>query len=137
MSRRLQTAVQIGSNPPAPSNGDQCVPKNYLGDVETYPGPTTTHDICHKQIHGRKQISIRCNRIEHWVNLRGAGIRLAQYTYTWTCHLHKESGLTTHTDKTPPTPTYPGPSPIPIPTPILHHRNPNTRSTLPLFPQDW
>ena len=39
------------------------------GDVETNTGPTTTHkqvwicDICHKQIHGRKQISIRCNRI--------------------------------------------------------------------------
>ena len=45
--------------------------------------------ICHKQIHVRKQISIRCNRIEHWVNLRCAGIRQAQYTYTWTCHLHR------------------------------------------------
>ena len=39
------------------------------GDVETNPGPTTTHkqvwifDMCHKQIHGRKQISIRCNMI--------------------------------------------------------------------------
>ena len=43
------------------------------GDVETNPGPTTLNkkvwicDICHKQIHVRKQISIRCNRIEHWV----------------------------------------------------------------------
>ena len=41
------------------------------GDVETNPGPTTLNkkvwicDICHKQIHVRKQISIRCNRIEH------------------------------------------------------------------------
>ena len=49
------------------------------GDVETNPGPSTTHkqvwiyDICHKQIHGRKQISISCNRIEHWVHLRCAG----------------------------------------------------------------
>ena len=39
------------------------------GDVETNPGPTTLNkkvwicDICHKQIHIRKQISIRCNRI--------------------------------------------------------------------------
>ena len=30
----------------------------------------------------RNQISIRCNRIEHWVHLRCAGIRLAQYTDT-------------------------------------------------------
>ena len=55
------------------------------GDVETNPGPTTLSkkvwicDICHKQIHVRKQISIRCNRIEHWVHLRCAGIRQAQY----------------------------------------------------------
>ena len=41
------------------------------GDVETNnPGPTTTRkqvwicDICHRQIQVRKQISIRCNRIE-------------------------------------------------------------------------
>ena len=45
------------------------------GDVETNPGPTTLNkqvwicDICHKQIHARKQISIRCNMIEHWVHL--------------------------------------------------------------------
>ena len=37
------------------------------GGVETNPGPTTLNkkvwicDICHKQIHVRKQISIRCN----------------------------------------------------------------------------
>ena len=42
-------------------------------DVETNPVPTNTCkqvwicDICHKQIHIRKQISIRCNMIEHWV----------------------------------------------------------------------
>ena len=65
------------------------------GDVETNPGPTTLNkrvwicDICYKQIHVRKKISIRCNRIEHWVHLRCAGIRQAQYTDTWTCHLHR------------------------------------------------
>ena len=70
------------------------------GDVETNPGPTTLHkrvwicDICYKQIHVRNQISIRCNRIEHWVHLRCAGIRQAQYTDAWTCHLHRESRLT-------------------------------------------
>ena len=70
------------------------------GDVETNPGPTTLNKrvwicyICHKQIHVRKQISIRCNRIEHWVHLRCAGIRQAQYTATWACHLHRESRLT-------------------------------------------
>ena len=65
------------------------------GDVETNPGPTTLNkkiwicDICHKQIHVRKQISIRSNRIEHWVHLRCAGIRQVHYTDTWTCHLHR------------------------------------------------
>ena len=39
--------------------------------------------------------------IEHWVHLRCAGVRQAQHTYTWTCHLHRESGLTTHTNITP------------------------------------
>ena len=58
-------------------------------------------DICYKQIHVRKQISIMCNRIEHWGHLRSSSIRQAQDTYTWTCHLHWESRLTTHTDITP------------------------------------
>ena len=50
------------------------------GDAETDPGPTTTRkqvwicDICHRQIQVRKQISIRCNRIKHWVHLRCTGI---------------------------------------------------------------
>ena len=80
------------------------------GDVETNPGLTTTRkqvwicDICHRQIQVRKQISIRCNRLEHWVHLRCAGIRLAEYTDTWTCHQHRESRLTTHTDITSPHP---------------------------------
>ena len=97
--------------PPPPAMGARftvfwacrpCGPAGWLallltkaGDVETNPGPTTLNkkvwicDICHKQIHVRKQISIRCNRIEHWVHLRCAGIRQAQYTDTWTCHLHR------------------------------------------------
>ena len=93
------------------------------GDVETNPGPTTLNkkvwicDICHKQIHVRKQISIRCNRIEHWVHLRCAGIRQAQYTDTWTCHLHRESRLTPHTD---PTPALPSPSHSHTLTPHTH-----------------
>ena len=124
LSQRTQAAVQIVSNLPAPSNGGPIYrfwacrpsgPAGWLallltkaGDVETNPGPTTLNkkvwicDICHKQIHVRKQISIRCNRIEHWVHLRCAGIRQAQYTDTWTCHLHRESRLTPHTDITPP-----------------------------------
>ena len=66
-----------------------------VGDVETNPGLTTSNkrvwicNIRYKQIHVKKQISIRCNRIEHWVHLRCAGIRQAQYTETWTCHLHR------------------------------------------------
>ena len=77
------------------------------GDVETNPGATTTHkqvwifNICHRQIYVWKQISITCNRIEHWVHLRCAGICLAQYTDTGTYHLHKEPRLTTHADITP------------------------------------
>ena len=76
-----QTAVQIVSNPPAPVMGARFndflgqvgyadpLPLIKAGDVETNPGPTNTHkqvwiiDICQKQIHVRKQISIRCNRI--------------------------------------------------------------------------
>ena len=46
------------------------------GNAKTNPGPTTLNrrvwicDICYKQIHVtvRKQISIRCNRIEHCVH---------------------------------------------------------------------
>ena len=65
------------------------------GDVETNPGPTNTPkqvwicDICPKQIHIRKQISIRCNMIDHWVHLICAGVCHVQYTDTWTCHLHR------------------------------------------------
>ena len=83
------------------------------GDVETNPGPTTTHkqvwvcDICHKQLHGRKQISRMCNRIEHGVHLRCAGIRQTHYTNTWNCHIHRESGLTTHMDITSSHPSIP------------------------------
>ena len=105
------------------------------GDVETNPGPTTLNkkvwicDICHKQIHVRKQISIRCNKIEHWVHLRCAGIRQAQYTDTWTCHLHRESRLTPHTDITPPhrsrpwskPPTHSPPTPPTPPQPKHRH----------------
>ena len=56
----------------------QCGPAVWLamllikaGDAETNPGPTITRkqvwicDICYRQIQVRKQISIRCNRIEH------------------------------------------------------------------------
>ena len=109
------------------------------GDVETNPGPTTLNkkvwicDICHTQIHVRKQISIRCNRIEHWVHLRCAGIRQAQYTDTWTCHLHRESRLTPHTDITPPPTLVQAPSPLPH----LHHQHHRNQNTLPLSPQDW
>ena len=70
--------------------------------AETNPGLTATRkqvwicDTWRRQIQVRKQISIRRNMIEHWVHLRCAGIHLAQYTDTWTCHLHTESRLTTH-----------------------------------------
>ena len=119
----LANPVQIVSTSPAPSNGcpisvfwtsRPCGPAGWMamllikaGDVETNTGPTTTCkqvwicDICHRQIQVRKQISIRCNRIEQWVHLRCAGISLAQYPDTWTFHLHRKSRLTTHTYITP------------------------------------
>ena len=107
-------------------------------DVKTNPDPTTSHkqvwicDICHKQIHVRKQISIRCNRIELWMHLRCASIRQAQYTDTWTYHLHKESGLTAHLDTTPPFQTllktfYPLP---PTPPQPKHRHTSNTPPVL-------
>ena len=124
------------------------------GDVETNQGPTTLNkkvwicDICHKQIHVRKQISIRCNRIEHWVHLRCAGIRQAQYTDTWTCHLHRYLDLPstqriqTHTshrhNTTPPLPT-PVQAPYPLSTYTTHTTATKTHTcpTLPLSPEDW
>ena len=57
-------------------------------------GPTTTHkqvwmcDTYPRQIHVRKQISIRCNRTEYCVHQRWAGIHLAQNTCIWTFNIH-------------------------------------------------
>ena len=67
--------------------------------------------------------------MEHWVHLRCAGIRQAQYTDTWTCHLHRESRLTPHTDITPPhrsrplskPPTHSPPTPPTPPQPKHRH----------------
>ena len=74
---------QWGSDLPFLGESRLCRPAGWLAvlfitmvHVETNPGPTTTHkqvwvcNICHKQIHGRKQISIRCNRIEHCMHVR-------------------------------------------------------------------
>ena len=58
--------------------------------------------------------------IEHWVNLRCAGIRQAQYTYTWACHIYRESRLAPHTDITPPHPSRPWSKPLPTPTYNTH-----------------
>ena len=92
-------------------------------------------DICHKQIHVRKQISLRCDRIVHWVHLRCAGIRQSQYTDTWTCHQHIECRLTKHTYTTPPHPHRPWSKP---PTHSPHTPpQPKHTSNNPLFPQDW
>ena len=100
------------------SNEMYCVQAPY--PLRTY----TTHTIATQtQTH-----------IQHWVHLRCAGIRLAQYSDTWTCHQHKESRLTTHTDITPLQPQDPGskrPS-TPPPQHLPHHRNQNT-DTYPYF----
>ena len=156
LSQRTKTAVRIVSNLPAPSNVGPiyrfwaCGPAGWLallltkaGDVETNPGPTTLCkrvwicDICHKQIHVRKQISIRCNRIEHWVYFRCVGIRQAQYTDTWTCHLHRESRLAPHTNITPPHLSRPWSKPLThlhhpyLPEPHTTHTSPNPTLALP------
>ena len=110
------------------------------GDVETNPCPTTLNkkvwicDICHKQIHVRKQISIRCNTIEHCVHLRCAGIRQAQYTDTWTCHLHRESRLTPNTYITPPHRSRPWSKPPTHSPPTPPQPNTDTCPTRPLSP---
>ena len=107
------------------------------GDAETNPGPTTLNkrvwifDICYKQIHVRNQISIRCNRIEHWVHLRCTGIRQAQYTYTWTCHLHRESRLTTQTQQHP---ILPDPGTSRLHTRHLYHTHHCNQNTPPVPP---
>ena len=86
---RLKLLCKLCRTSPPPAMGARftvfwaCGPAGWLallltkaGDVDTNPGPTTLNkkvwicDICHKQIHVRKQISIRCNKIEHWVHLR-------------------------------------------------------------------
>ena len=98
------------------------------GDVETNPGPTILNkkvwicDICHKQIHVRKQISIRCNRIEHWVHLHI--YTSTQRIQTHTSHRH---------NTTPPLPT-PVQAPYPLSTYTTHT---DTCPTLPLSPEDW
>ena len=132
-----------------PLDGWRCCSQK-AGDVETNPGATTLNkkfwicDICHKQIHVRKLISIRCNRIEHWVHLRCAGIRQAQYTDTWTCHLHRESRLTPQTDITPPHRSRPlVQAPYPLPTYTTHTTHTTATKTQthvqhsPLYPEDW
>ena len=45
---------------------------------------------------GNRYPSIMWNRIEYWMHLKCPGICQAQYTDTWTFHLHRESGLHTH-----------------------------------------
>ena len=71
------------------------------------------------------------------MHLRCAGIRQAQYTDTWICHLHRESRLTPHTDITPPhrsrpwskPPTHSPPTP-PMP-PQQKHRHMSNNPPVP------
>ena len=114
------------------------------GDGETNPGPTTLNkkvwicDICHKQIHVRKQISIRCNRIEHWVPPQMCRYPPSTIHRYLDLPSHRESRLTPHTDITPPHRSRPLSKPLP--THHLHHphhRNQNTHmSNTPPVPED-
>ena len=97
------------------------------GDLETIPDPTTTHkqvliyDICHNQIHGRKQISIRCNR------------HPPSTTYRY-LDLPSPQTIWTHTERTPPHP--PRPWSKPLPTPHLHHPKHRHTSNTPPVPAE-
>ena len=104
-----------------------------MGDVETNPGQTTSNkrvcicDICYKQIHVRKQISIMCNRYPPRTIHRYLDLPSTQRIQTHNSHRHNT------------TPLDPGPNPLPtLHLHHPHHRNQNidTRPTLPLFPQD-
>ena len=144
------------SNLPAPL---QCGPAGWMallltkaGDVETSPGPTTSHkrvwicDICYKQIHVRKQISIRCTS-----DAQVSAKRNRQRIQTCTSHRHNTTPplqtlvqapcpLPTHTtathrqtSNTPPVPTGLVKSKA---NPLIHprHPEPNTYSTNPSHP---
>ena len=66
------------------------------GDVQTNPGPITTRkqvwtcDICHRQIHGTTQISIKCNTIEYWASTlyRYLDLPSTQIIQTHNTHRH-------------------------------------------------
>ena len=99
LSQRKQTALQIVLKPPAPNlpffkaghayplDGCRCS-STKSGDVEINPGPTTTRkqvwicDICHKQIHVRKQI-------EH-TDITPPLHTMVQATHTTTTQTHVE-----------------------------------------------
>ena len=78
-----------------------------------------------------RRISIRCNRIEHWVHLRCEGICLAQYTDTWSCHIQKESRLTTDIPSHPFIPWYKLPTHYPNTTAT------HTKTHLPHSPSSY
>ena len=67
------------------------VPKLLMlgGDIESNPGPKTY--ICRicKSLINKCQISVQCNiRSKHWLHLKCSGIRLREYSPTYTCPLH-------------------------------------------------
>ena len=135
----VETSRFLGASRPCRPTGWLALLLIKAGDVETNPGPTTHKqvwicDICHKRIHGRKQISIRCNMIEHWVHLRCAVIRLAQYSDTWTCHLHKESRLTDITPHNTTRPCYKPPTHSPLTPPQPKYRHISKPKPNPLIP---
>ena len=93
--------VQIVSNPPAPSNAGPitvlwasrpCGPAGWMAllltkasDVETNPGPTTLgYTTTSRYRYGATGLNTGCT-----LHIRCAGIRLAQYTDTGTCHHHR------------------------------------------------
>ena len=152
------TSVHIVSIPPAPSNkgpiycfwGKPAMRTRWMTDTAPHKsgrctGSTTTRkqvwicDICHRQIHDRKLISIR---IEHWVHQRCAGIRLAQYMYMGLPYTQIIQTPNSHRHNTTPPFQIQTLAQSPLYTTHFnhpHHSNPNTdtRPTLPLISQVW
>ena len=143
MSSPIITHSKLCRTSPPPAMGSRftafwacrpCGPAGWLallltkaGDVETNPGPTSLNkkvwirDICHKQIHVRKQISKMCRYPPSTIH-RYLDLPSTQRIQTHTSHRH---------NTTPPLPTLVQ-TPYPLPTYTTA-----TCPTLPLSPQDW
>ena len=159
--------------PPPPRNGAQfpgfgtnwpCGPSGWLvlllikaSDVETNSGLTSTHKqfwicyICHKQIYGRKQISVRCSNINTRCTLicvygrsrylyivlgRCLYLPYTQIIRTHNSHRHNTTAplqtlVQAHSPPTPPQPRHTSNTPL-VPTGLVRPK-PNSLTPLLLY----